>query len=200
MALTAEKLSKSGARGKEIDLIIREQLQMIDDRLLRAERKWGRNVVTHDLPIQFTIPGLEKKDAQRIVYSSILRSLERRKFEVCLCLEENRSTLYIAWVTDLDVDEVEAMNALILSKRIQPEQVPQFMTSGLIPASRTATAVRRGDARPPPPMKITPAQRTMETTPRDGVMPVADGRLRPKPAQPSKAERELLEIVGDVPK
>src|SRR5579863_3814221 len=104
MSVTAKKLSKSGARGKEMDAIIREQLQIIDDRLTRAERTWGRNVVSHDLPTNLAMPGLDKRDAQRIVYCAIVRSLTARGFEVRLLLEEDRSAVYMAWVTDLDLE------------------------------------------------------------------------------------------------
>ena len=37
MSVTAKQLSKSGARGKDLDAIVREQLQIVDDKLLRAD-------------------------------------------------------------------------------------------------------------------------------------------------------------------
>lgn len=126
MSITAKKLSKSGARGKEMDAIIREQLQIIDDRLIRAERTWGRNVVSQDLPTNLAMPGLDKRDAQRIVYCAIVRSLTGRGFEVKLLLEEDRSAIYIAWVTDLDLEEIQAMNHLIKTVRITREKLPEF--------------------------------------------------------------------------
>ena len=64
MSVSAKQLSKSGARGKDLDAVVREHLQIIDDKLLKADRTWGRNVVTHDLPIVLALPGLDKKDAQ----------------------------------------------------------------------------------------------------------------------------------------
>jgi hypothetical protein len=127
MAVTAKQLSKSGARGKDLDAVVREHLQIIDDKLLRADRTWGRNVVTHDLPTSMSIPGLDKKDAQRIVYSSILRSLDKRGFEARILLEDDITTLYIVWTTDLDGAEIEAMNAMIKAKRVDRESIAGFL-------------------------------------------------------------------------
>lgn len=157
MSVSASQLSKSGARGKDLDAVVREHLQIIDDKLLRADRTWGRNVVTHDLPITLALPGLDKKDAQRIVYSTILRSLDKRGFEVKILLEHDRTTVYIAWMTDLDIDEVEAMNALIRLKRIQPSALEAFVQQGTAFAPRTSAAVRQGRAAPAPPMKLSDA-------------------------------------------
>ena len=127
MAVTAKQLSKSGARGKDLDAIVREHLQIIDDKLLRADRTWGRNVVTHDLPTMLTLPGLDKKTAQRILYSTILRSLERRGFETRILLDPDVTTIYIVWTTDLDTEEMNAMNVLIRTKRIQHSDLGEFI-------------------------------------------------------------------------
>jgi hypothetical protein len=127
MSITAKRLSKSGARGKQMDAIIREQLQIIDDKMLRAERTWGRNVVTHDLPTNLAMPGLDKRDAQRIVYSAIIRSLTKRGFEIRLLLEESKSSLYAVWVTDLDTEEIQAMNQLLKGARITRDELPKFL-------------------------------------------------------------------------
>lgn len=127
MSVTAKQLSKSGARGKDLDAVVREHLQIIDDKLLKADRTWGRNVITHDLPTMLALPGLDKKDAQRIVYSTILRSLENRGFETRIVLEPDFTKIFIVWMTDLNSQEIEAMNTLIRTKRIQPELVETFV-------------------------------------------------------------------------
>lgn len=190
MSVTAKQLSRSGARGKDLDAIVREQLQIIDDKLLRADRTWGRNVVPHDLPTMLSLPGLDKKDAQRIVYSTILRSLDKRGFETRILLEPARTTLYIAWMTDLDVAEVEAMNALIRAKRIQREALEEFLAKGTVPAPRAATTVRQGRADPPPPMTVAATDQVMR--PRGGLTAAGGTDTRPHPAPMTPAEAELL--------
>lgn len=119
MSLTAKQLSKSGGKGREIDGIVREQLRIIDDRLQRHERTWGRNILVCDLPYSFAFPGLEKKDAQRVIYCAIMRSLLNRLFDVRILLIPDRTTLYITWLTDLGEEEIRAMNKLIRHHRIQ---------------------------------------------------------------------------------
>ena len=144
MSVTVRQLSKSGAKGKELDALVREQLLMIDDKLLRADRTWGRNVVMHELPVGYPLPGLEKKDGPRIVYSSILRRLMERGFGVRILLESERTLLYLEWVTDINREEIDAMNRLIRSASIRREEVDSFL-------SRDAAAPPPPGRRPPPP-------------------------------------------------
>jgi hypothetical protein len=127
MSVTAKQLSKSGAKGKDLDAIVREQLLIIDDRLQRADRTWGRNIVSQDLPTNFTFPGLEKKDAQRIIYTAIVRSLQERGFGVRLLLDPDRTTIFLEWVTDLNSEEIDAMNRLIRTVRISAEELEAFL-------------------------------------------------------------------------
>jgi hypothetical protein len=188
MSVTAKQLSKSGARGKDLDAVVREHLQIIDDKLLKADRTWGRNVVTHDLPTVLALPGLDKKDAQRIVYSTILRSLDRRGFETRIILEPDFTTVFITWMTDLDIEEVEAMNALIRAKRIHRDQLETFVQRGATSAPRAATAVRHGRAEPPPPMTVYDGI----MRPRGGVGAVPPVETRAASGGISSAEAALL--------
>jgi hypothetical protein len=167
MAITAKRLSQSGARGRELESIVREHLQIIDDKLLRAERTWGRNTLVHDLPVTFGLPGLDKRDAQRIVYSSILRSLDRRGFETRILLEPERTAVCIAWMTDLDSQEVEAMSAFIRAKRVSSDALGPFVAHGALPAPNSAAAVRAGIAEPPAPLRVVESGAIMR--PRGGV-------------------------------
>ncbi len=208
MSITAAQLGKTGARGKELELIVREHLAIIDDRLLKADRTWGRNVVPYELPLSFPIPGLDKKSAQRIIYTAILRSLDERLFEVRILLENDKTTLYIAWMTDLDVAEVEAMNALIRARRIVPDEVKIFVEQGAIEAPRAASGVQTGRAQPAPRMDYAATQ---IMNPRGGVARASSssngtssrhegrgpphgppGDVRGVPAPPALAELEIL--------
>jgi hypothetical protein len=211
MSVTAGQLSKTGARGSELNAIIREHLAIIDERLLKADRIWGRNVVPYDLPVSFNIPGLDKKDSQRIIYSALLKSLEHRKFEVRILLEGDKTTLYIAWMTDLDKVEVEAMNALIRARRITRDKVQDFMHQSSIPAPQAASSVAAGRAAPAGPLRLG-ARQVMQ--PRGGIvgperggpgdhgptrlgmagppLPAGSGTVRGSPAPPAPAELALL--------
>lgn len=186
MAITAKQLSKSGARGKDIDSLIREQLSIIDDKLLRSDRVWGRNVVIHDLPTAIALPGLKKVDAQRIIYNAVIRSLDKRGFETAICITDEYSRLYIAWMTDLDTNEVVAMNALLKSKRVYGAGVDNFIQNGLVDAPHVASS-----SRAEPTQKLHFANKGI-MHPRGGVEIT---RPTPKPGVVSNPEAEILGLT-----
>lgn len=134
MSITADQLNKSGARGKDLDVVVREHLQIIDDKLQRAEKAWGRNIVSYDLPTNFSFPGLDKQNAQRLIYSSVISSLQKRNFVVRILLEPKKTVLYIEWVTSIDEKEVAAMNRLITDALILEEELDAYL-SGAPPAT-----------------------------------------------------------------
>lgn len=127
--LHADQLRKTGATGPILQAIIRETLSMIDTKLTNAERGWGRNVVPVELNTSFPIPGLDKSNQQRLIYSSIVSNLKSRGFDVGLALEADRTTVYVAWETDLDPKQLAIMNSVILASKLNgPEQIEAFCT------------------------------------------------------------------------
>jgi hypothetical protein len=149
MSLTAKELSKSGARSGEIDTTIREQLRMIDEKLQRADRAWGRNVVPVNLSLTFGLVGLGKKESQRIVYAEIIKSLKERGFEVSILIEKTQTVLYVAWVPDLNQEEIDAMNKIIAGARIQVGDIDKIMGTekkGTVPtdASKIGEPAQKG--------------------------------------------------------
>lgn len=127
MSVTAKQLNKARVKGTELDAIVREHLQIIDTRLLEHARTWGLNIVVYDLPVNFSLPGLDKKDCQRIIYSSIIRSLSERGFDVRISLDSERTALYIRWVTSLEQKEVTAMTKLIRDHRIDHSELEAWL-------------------------------------------------------------------------
>jgi hypothetical protein len=111
MSVTVKQLSKAIVKNKDIDLIVRDQLSTIDAALLRAHSKWGDNVVKHEISNAFNFVGLERAQAEKIIYSKIMRSLEKRGFKVRIILGHDKSVLYITWTTgiaDLDQKQLES--------------------------------------------------------------------------------------------
>lgn len=127
MSITARKLNKARMKGTELDAIVRDHLQIIDSRLLEHARTWGVNVVVYDLPVNFSLPGLDKKDCQRIIYSSMIRSLRERGFTVRISLDSERTSLYIRWITSLEQREIAAMTALIRNHRIDQVELDAWL-------------------------------------------------------------------------
>lgn len=140
MSVTAKQLSKSGARGKELDAVVRDLLLVIDEQLQRSERSWGRNLIAHELPVVFAFPGLDKRGAQRIIYAAVVSSLEGRGFGVRLLLAPERTTIYIEWLTDLSQAEVEDMNRLVRRVRIPEEDLEAFLARASLEGGGAAGA------------------------------------------------------------
>ena len=92
-------------------------------------------------------------------------------------------------MTDLDIEEVEAMNALIRATRIQRNALETFVQRGSAPAPRAATAVRQGRAEPAPLMTVADDGIMF---PRGGMGAIPSMDTRASPADMSPAEAALL--------
>ena len=192
MSVTADQLSKTSACGDDIKRIIEGLARAIDDTLMRAPKVWGRNCVSYQLPLNPGIPGLSIKDAQRVVYSSIIADLERRRFDVRIQLELATSTLYIAWETKLDIKEINAMSALIKAKRISAEEVRAFKDVGFTKSAGPKTQ---------PPLVVTGKGVVMQ--PRGGLATAKEKSPATTPDEnavgpPGKASSAEAELIGSV--
>jgi len=180
MSVTASSLSKSGARGKELSGVIRNQLDVIYGKCKRHERTWGKNIVSHELPCNFVMPGLSKKDAQRIVYSAIIRDLEQNEFEVGLVLGDKpeKSTIYVSWVTDLKTNEIDVMNRVIRSHLLSKQKLKEFLAPAPAGAGRVEPRPEAKNGSVSTPDRLTaltlPAWATNGTAPP----PIPSGALR----------------------
>jgi hypothetical protein len=162
MSVTAKRLSKNGTRGREVDALIREHLQMIDAKLGQAVPTWGVNVVRIELPATFSLPGLEKKDAQRVVYSSIITSLKDRDFTVGLELSNDKAFLDVGWVREFNEEELDAMNRQIADALV--DNVDAFRHR----VATTATPIRTARAE-----KLKPAAQAAAEPPKPSAHPGA---------------------------
>jgi hypothetical protein len=125
--ITANKLSKLSVKVRELENVIKEHLYIIDEKMLKADKNWGRNVIAHELPTIFVIPGIDRKDSQRMVYSSILKNLQKRGFTVRILIEAKKTIIYISWICEYSYDELESMDAVIRDTRILSNEVEEFM-------------------------------------------------------------------------
>jgi len=124
MSVTVKQINEMCLRNKDLDTIIKEQLQIIDDKLLHSDRSIGNNCITHSLPTTMpSVIGIDRQDAQRIVYSTIICSLEKRGFIVKLSLNDASSILYVSWKSEIDKQSVDAMNLIIRGNLISMEEL-----------------------------------------------------------------------------
>jgi hypothetical protein len=168
MSVTVDQLKKTGASNTQFDLFVREQIGLIDDRLVRHDRRWGRNVVPYELPTHYMAPGLTAKDVQRILYSTLIQHYKDGGFEVRLLLEPERPyMLYLAWTTDLTKEQIDAMNAVISKARIALGDLDAFCSSDALaetaePAPPGPPGPHAPHAPPGPPGHPGPSRRSAE--------------------------------------
>lgn len=126
--ITVSQLTKTALKSKEVENLIKEQLFIIDEKLVKTGKSWGRNVIIHELPTIFThISSGDRIDIQRLMYSTILKNLEKRGFDVKISLNENKTILYIAWICEYSKDDIEVMDTIIKNKIISAEKINSFM-------------------------------------------------------------------------
>ena len=133
MSLRADQLRDGGGTQGAVKKIIREQLHMIDAKLQQMERSWGRNTILIELDQFFSIDGLSKADQQRIVYSSVIKSLKERGYEVRLNVTETKTTLCVAWNFQVQEAYRQAMNKLLKECQISSDQMEAFCQGSLPP-------------------------------------------------------------------
>lgn len=145
MSVTPDTLSASASRG--LDVIVKDVAALVDKAILDAPRQCGPNVATCELPTEFPTSTLRKADAQRVVYSSIIRSLQARKFtnvRIYLGKDDNKAVLVVGWVSELDQKDIAAMDRVISGARITKEELER-LTSG---ATTYGAAAPKAGARP----------------------------------------------------
>jgi len=124
MSVTVQQITELTLKNKNIDIIIKEQLQIIDDKLIHSRKIIGENYITYTLPYNLPqIEGISKSDLQKIIYTSIIVSLEKRGFIVKIVLEKLISILYISWITEIDYNSVQTMNMILKQKRISNDEL-----------------------------------------------------------------------------
>ena len=128
MSLKASKMQSAVVSANALEAIVREQIQMIDGKIQNSHRVFGRNVIVVDLATIYSVPGLDKQDQQRFIYSEIIKSLRGRDFEAGLVLDKGFTQLYVAFVVQFDPEQIAAMNAIIKSAILAtPESIDVFL-------------------------------------------------------------------------
>jgi len=100
--------------------VIREQITLIDSAITTAHCS-GFNHVVHELPSNFNINNLDKKDAQTLIWSEILmtyknpESLGGKGFESVRIEVGSRPLLHITWLNGMDDAERKRRKEFILA-------------------------------------------------------------------------------------
>lgn len=119
MSLTAKQLSVVAGIG-QLKIVVSEQLRLIDEALIRADKTWGLLTVTYELPTIFEIANTKPLDAQMYVYSAIIQSLKKRGFIVNIRLGPE-CFLLIKFEVGFPKEELAEQRAIIKQALLQSE-------------------------------------------------------------------------------
>jgi hypothetical protein len=118
MAATIKELNNPIVKGDDIERVIIDQLNAIDSALRRADVKWGINIVEYKISNNFNFPGLDRSDAETIIYSRIMESLEKRGFHTNIVLQESNAVLCISWRAGSKKYDLKKLKKYIEKKQI----------------------------------------------------------------------------------
>ena len=113
--ITAERMSKKGFKPMQINSIVKNQIMIIDTKLRKADKSWGKNVLTHVLPSDFDIPGLSKEKSQKLIYSQIITKCEDAGYKVRIAFNKNKNknVLALVWESEISEEDMNTMDSVI---------------------------------------------------------------------------------------
>lgn len=131
MSLTVEALRKQGVSANHMDTVIRDNLNRIDKEIQSMPPHFGMNRFEIELPQYFpSLKGLEKSDQQRVVYSAIIDSLEKRGFTVGIIIEKLKTVLLVSYMHEVGQDQRQAMDDIIKRCMMRTPGAPQYPKNG----------------------------------------------------------------------
>ena len=118
MSLKASALKKNESQNKTITKETTSILRQIDDELKVAHES-GKHGCSIAVPINFSVPFMKNRDAQRVVYYKILSSLIERKFNPKIELRKNSTVFHVSWLSDEEQEEINLQNLLLAKHTIK---------------------------------------------------------------------------------
>jgi hypothetical protein len=109
MSVSVKQLNRRAVNQRQIDSIVREQLTLVYAAIGKVPTRWGTNTVAFDLPQNLAFSGLEKKDAQCVVYYGIVKQLTKDGYEVKIRSSERKTTLVLEWTTGIPQERLDEM-------------------------------------------------------------------------------------------
>jgi len=113
MSIRAADIRRNNIQQIELKKNIHGILYSIDTDIKNALNA-GLKSITYNAPIQFSVPNMTNKEAQREIYSEIISSLKKRKYNVQIDLNhQDRVTFYIDWILPEDEVRVKMQTDII---------------------------------------------------------------------------------------
>jgi hypothetical protein len=113
MSLKAASLKHNEAQRRGIKKEVLNILANMDNEIKIAHEQGKNYEVCVSVPITFSIPHMQNKDAQRMIYYEILKSLMERDFIVEIELNKDSTLFYITWLSSEEKTEIELQNNML---------------------------------------------------------------------------------------
>lgn len=113
MSLKASSLKHNEAQKRNVRAEVKNILANIDNEIRTAHEQGKNYEVSISVPITFSIPHMQNKDAQRMIYYEIIKSLEEREFIVEIELKKDSTLFYVTWLSSDEKTEIELQNTII---------------------------------------------------------------------------------------
>lgn len=112
--IDAEILKKSSEQRTLLRKSTTDILRSLMDDIMKAKQSYKNSTITR-LPITFQVPGLSNKDAQRIIWSNIIKELNKKNYRVKINPAKDSCLIQIIWVSKEEESIIREQLDLIAS-------------------------------------------------------------------------------------
>jgi hypothetical protein len=108
----ANTLRKNNIQKSHIDEILTDIVADINSKLKTAKSIGEHHIIT-DIPLVFSIPNTCTRDAQRIIWSSLISLLKSKNYNVIINHNKEYCRLKITWLTQTDETLIKSQLKLL---------------------------------------------------------------------------------------
>ncbi len=117
---TVASLQKKIQQGSLLQDYIEGQVTGFDHIINSHATRYGRNMIQLSLPTAPDIAGLERSDAQRVLYAHLIGIYCRRGFDARLKMDEVRATLLLFFDVVIEASVDASMSRLLQARDVNP--------------------------------------------------------------------------------
>lgn len=129
--VNASELRQNTQDRAELTAQIRIITSDINTRLNDAKK--NREIfLAYELPALFNVQYMKLAQAQSYVYANVVRALETAGYQSRIHIRNKDYTLYITWLTQLEIEEMKRDEVFIQNICIGDDKAKEIMADGLI--------------------------------------------------------------------
>ena len=113
IVMDASLLRSNNIQKRLVKELILEILKRLQQELLTAQHEGKYHIIT-SLPITFDIPNMVNKDSQRLIWSSVIEYLVKKKYRIWINPTNNNCKIKITWINIQDEAEINMQNNIII--------------------------------------------------------------------------------------